>query len=241
MLERAAPNSRAALLEQRAAGVLTLARSDPDALCSFGLGRCRSGPGRSNLRCPGFGQSVGRSGCLAAALRALIDGGCLCALWWLTRREGLTLVDLINFDRKRLGRDMLLGLALSRRTWCSSLAGTLRAAYWSTEALMRRTSSSPTPLGVALLRAGLSPALGRYGADDLQRLRPAALAGPVGQHAPGRSCRRLLLVVPAFLPAADVRPDFMLYRLLSPIAFSTSSRSSTSASAASSRWRPRTG
>mgnify|MGYP002620266390 FL=1 len=42
----------------------------------------------------------------------LIDAGCLCLLWWLTRREGIALIDLIGFDRGRLWRDALLGLAL---------------------------------------------------------------------------------------------------------------------------------
>jgi CAAX prenyl protease-like protein len=42
----------------------------------------------------------------------LIDVGCLALLWQVTRREGLGLRDLIGFDRSRLGRDLLLGLAL---------------------------------------------------------------------------------------------------------------------------------
>lgn len=42
----------------------------------------------------------------------LVDVGCLCLLWLLMRREGNTLIDLIGFDRKRLGRDVLLGFAL---------------------------------------------------------------------------------------------------------------------------------
>jgi len=42
----------------------------------------------------------------------LIDAGCLALLWRLTRREGLRLVDLIGLQRARLGRDVLLGLAL---------------------------------------------------------------------------------------------------------------------------------
>jgi hypothetical protein len=42
----------------------------------------------------------------------LIDAGCLALLWWLTRREGIRLVDLLSFDRARLGRDVLLGFAL---------------------------------------------------------------------------------------------------------------------------------
>lgn len=42
----------------------------------------------------------------------VIDAGCLSLLWWLTRREGSTLADLIGFDRARLPRDILLGLLL---------------------------------------------------------------------------------------------------------------------------------
>jgi membrane protease YdiL (CAAX protease family) len=42
----------------------------------------------------------------------LIDLGCLTLLWRLTGREGIGLRDLIGFDRSRLGRDLLLGLAL---------------------------------------------------------------------------------------------------------------------------------
>ena len=42
----------------------------------------------------------------------LIDLGCLTLLWRLTGREGIGLRDLVGFDRSRLGRDLLLGLAL---------------------------------------------------------------------------------------------------------------------------------
>ncbi|ODT82653.1 MAG: hypothetical protein ABS76_06205 [Pelagibacterium sp. SCN 64-44] len=42
----------------------------------------------------------------------LIDLGCLALLWWLLRREGLSFPNLIGIDRKHLGRDILLGIAL---------------------------------------------------------------------------------------------------------------------------------
>jgi len=42
----------------------------------------------------------------------LIDAACLALLWRYSRREGMTLVDLAGFDRTRLPRDLLLGLAL---------------------------------------------------------------------------------------------------------------------------------
>lgn len=42
----------------------------------------------------------------------LIDAGCLVLLWRFTRREGIRPFDLVGFDRARLVRDVLLGLAL---------------------------------------------------------------------------------------------------------------------------------
>ena len=42
----------------------------------------------------------------------LIDAGCLALLWQLTRQEGIRLFDLVGFERGRLVRDALLGLAL---------------------------------------------------------------------------------------------------------------------------------
>jgi membrane protease YdiL (CAAX protease family) len=42
----------------------------------------------------------------------LIDAGCLGMLWWLTRREGIRLFDLVGFERTRLARDVLFGLLL---------------------------------------------------------------------------------------------------------------------------------
>ena len=40
----------------------------------------------------------------------LIDLSCLALMVRLTRREGIHLLDLVSFDRKRLGSDVLLGL-----------------------------------------------------------------------------------------------------------------------------------
>jgi membrane protease YdiL (CAAX protease family) len=40
----------------------------------------------------------------------LIDIGCLVFLGWLTRREGIRLFDLVSFQRRRLGQDLLLGV-----------------------------------------------------------------------------------------------------------------------------------
>ncbi len=53
-----------------------------------------------------------------------IDGGCLGLLWWLARREGIGLVDLVGVERARLVRDALLGLALIPPSLVFIFAGT---------------------------------------------------------------------------------------------------------------------
>jgi len=59
----------------------------------------------------------------------LIDAGCLVLLWRLTCREGIRLFDLVGFERRRLGRDALLGFALIPVSLAFILAG-IRAASW---------------------------------------------------------------------------------------------------------------
>ncbi|HEY1293877.1 MAG TPA: CPBP family glutamic-type intramembrane protease [Chloroflexota bacterium] len=59
----------------------------------------------------------------------LIDAGCLALMWWLTRREGIGLFDLVGFERKHLGRDVLLGLAIVPIELGVILAG-VYAAGW---------------------------------------------------------------------------------------------------------------
>jgi hypothetical protein len=106
------PNSHEALLRRREAAVLTWRGP---ALMLFARAAC----------------AVGAQAGVAAvfALRSsptpwhdaepwlpvygtLIDAGCLALLFRLTRREGIGLFDLVGFERARLVRDTLLGLAL---------------------------------------------------------------------------------------------------------------------------------
>jgi uncharacterized protein len=42
----------------------------------------------------------------------LVDAGCLALMIWLTRREGIRLVDLIGIQRKNLRRDLLMGIGI---------------------------------------------------------------------------------------------------------------------------------
>jgi hypothetical protein len=59
----------------------------------------------------------------------LIDAGCLTLLWRLTRREGIRLFDLAGFERTRLGRDTLLGVALIPASLVFILGGTYAAGW----------------------------------------------------------------------------------------------------------------
>ena len=60
---------------------------------------------------------------------SLIDLGCLALLWRLTRREGIGLFDLVGFERTRLVRDVLLGLALIPVSLVFIYGGTYAAGW----------------------------------------------------------------------------------------------------------------
>jgi len=59
----------------------------------------------------------------------LIDVGCVLLLWRLTRCEGIGLLDLVGFQRSRLVRDALLGLALIPVSLVFIFAGTAAAGW----------------------------------------------------------------------------------------------------------------
>src|ERR671933_94584 len=84
----------------------------------------------------------------------LIDAGCLALMWWLTRREGIRLLDLVGFERARLARDALLGLAIIPAALVFILGG-VYAAGW----LLYGTLTPPLLFGSLPLPATLYSAL----------------------------------------------------------------------------------
>lgn len=80
----------------------------------------------------------------------LVDVGCLALLWQLTGREGISLGDLIGFDRSRLGRDLLLGLALIP-VGLALILGGVYVTGW----LVYGTGSSPYLFGQLPLPAAI--------------------------------------------------------------------------------------
>jgi uncharacterized protein len=80
----------------------------------------------------------------------LIDAGCLVLLWRLTRGEGIGLLDLVGFERTRLVRDVLLGLALVPLSLAFILGG-IYATGW----LLYGTLTPPYLFGSLPLPAAL--------------------------------------------------------------------------------------
>jgi uncharacterized protein len=80
----------------------------------------------------------------------LIDAGCLALLWRLTRREGLCLFNLVGFERTRLARDALLGLALVPASLVFILGGTYAAGWLLYGSLTPPYLWGPLPLPAAL-------------------------------------------------------------------------------------------
>jgi hypothetical protein len=80
----------------------------------------------------------------------LIDAGCLALLWRLTRREGIRLFDLVGFERTRLVRDALLGLALIPASLVFILGGIYAAGWLLYATLTPPYLYGPLPLPAAL-------------------------------------------------------------------------------------------
>ena len=100
--------------------------------------------------------------------RTVIDAGCLAVLWQFTRREGIALLNLIGFDRARLGRDVLLGVALIPVGLALTLGGVYATGWLVYRTLTPPYSSGRLPLpGGALRRDGVSVRVGPDRADDL--------------------------------------------------------------------------
>ena len=80
----------------------------------------------------------------------LIDAGCLLLLWRLTRREGIGVIDLVGFARRRLLRDALLGVALIPVSLVFIFSGTYAAGWIVYRALAQPYFLGGLPLPAAL-------------------------------------------------------------------------------------------
>jgi hypothetical protein len=152
----------------------------------------------------------------------LIDAGCLYALWRLARREGIRLIDFAALDRDRLGRDILLGLALIPVSLLLILAGNYGSSLLVFGNLDAPDVFTRLPLMPALYAVLVFPLVwgiteqATYNGYVLPRLQ--VLTGStvlaVGAVAFFWSFQHALMPL-------TLDPDFMLYRALAPIPFST--------------------
>ena len=151
-----------------------------------------------------------------------IDGGCLLLLWRLTRREGIALGELAGFDRRTLGRDLLLGLLLIPPSLLFILGGNYGSCWLVYGRFELPAVFGALPLWAALYAVLVFPLL--WGVVEQATYNGYTL--PRLQVLTGRTWLAIAMVALVWSAQHAVMPltfdpDFMLYRLLSPLPFST--------------------
>jgi uncharacterized protein len=222
MSEASAPNSRAALVERRAAGEIPWSGPILMLLARSGLAVAAQGLVAVIFALQRSASPWREAGSWLPVYGTLIDAGCLYALWRLARHEGIRLIDLTGFDHKRLGRDVLLGLALIPPSLLLILAGNYGSSLVAFGNLGAPDVLAPLPLPAALYAVLVFPLVwgiteqATYNGYVLPRFE--VLSGRTG----------IAVAAVAFfwsfqhaLMPLTLDPDFMLYRALAPIPFST--------------------
>jgi hypothetical protein len=151
----------------------------------------------------------------------LIDAGCLALLWWLTRREGIGLFDLVDFERARLFRDALVGFALIPVSLVFILGGVYTAGWLLYGTLTPPYLYGPLPLPAALYGVLVFPFL--WGLTEQMTYNGYLV--PRFQVLCRSTGLAVTLVAFAWSFQHVVMPltfdaKFMAFRLLSPIPFS---------------------
>lgn len=221
MSEAAASNSHAALVERRSTGVLTW--SGPTLML---FARSALAVAAQALVAAIYAAQGSATPWLDAAAwfplyAILIDGGCLGALWWLARREGITLLDLTGFDRERFGRDLLFGVALIIPSLVLILGGIYASSFLVYGNFDAPDILNPLPLVPALYAVLVFPLI--WGITE-QTTYNGYLA-PRFQALSGSTGLAVALVALFWSFQHAVMPltfdsDFMFYRALAPIPFS---------------------
>lgn len=149
----------------------------------------------------------------------LIDAGCLVLLWRLTRREGIGLFALVGFDRTRVFRDVLIGLALIAPSLLLILGGVALSGLLVYDAPRSPYFFGLLPLPAALYGVLVFPIIWglteqmTYNGYLLPRLEVLGTGWAVTLVAFAWSVQH------AFMPMT-FDPKFMIFRALSPISFS---------------------
>ena len=222
MSEVPVPNSRAANEWRRDAGTL---RWSAPVLMLFArsvFAVAAQGLVAVILSAQGSASPWREAGAWMPVYGTLIDAGCLYALWRLTRRERIRLIDLLGFDRYRLGRDFLLGLALIPPSLLIILFGNYGSSLLVFGNFDAPDVFAPLPLIPALYAVLVFPVI--WGITEQTTYNGYIL--PRLQAVSGSTALAVAAVAffwsfqHALMPMTLDR-DFMLYRALSPIPFST--------------------
>jgi hypothetical protein len=222
MPDSAGRNARAALARRRGAGLLAWPGPLLMLFARPVLAVIAQGLVAALYATQGSATPWREAGAWLPLYAILIDGGCLLLLWRLTRREGLNLADLTGFDRLQLGRDLLLGLLLIPPGLLFILGGNYGTCWLVYGSFDLPAVFGTLPLWAALYAVLVFPLLWGvveqtvYNGYTLPRLQ--VLTGRTG----------LAVAMVALIWSAQhavmpltFDPDFMLYRLLSPLPFST--------------------
>jgi hypothetical protein len=151
----------------------------------------------------------------------LIDAGCLVLLWQLTRREGIRLVDLVDFKRARLVSDALIAFALMAVGLVFILGGTYAAGWLVYRTLAPPYFFGPLPLPAALYGVLVFPFLWglteqmTYNGYLVPRFQMLCRSTSMAVALVAFSWSFQHVVMPLTFD-----PKFMAFRLLSPVPFS---------------------
>lgn len=218
MGKRAALNSKSAIRERRAAGLLAWFGPAMMLFARSAFAVTAQGLVAAIYMAKGSLTPWRDAGSWLPVYGTLIDAGCIGLLCWLTRREHITPLDLTGFDGKRLGRDVLIGLALIPPSLLFILGGNSAAGLLVYGDMSAPQIFAPLPLWPALYAVLIFPLV--WGVTEQMTYNGYVL--PRLQAQLGNTAFAVAVVAlfwsaqHAFMPLT-FDPDFMLYRLLSPI------------------------
>jgi hypothetical protein len=216
--EATGPNSRAAILERRSAGTLTWFGPVVMLFARSVFAVAAQGLVAAIYAMQGSATPWLDAGAWMPVYGTLIDAGCLGLLWWLARHEGIRLVDLIGFDPRRLGRDILLGLALILPSLLFIFTGNFGTSLLVYRNLDAPQIFEPLPLWAALYGVLIFPLV--WGVTEQTTYNGYVV--PRFQVLSGDTVFAVAVVAFVWsfqhvVMPLTFDPDFMLYRLLSPI------------------------
>lgn len=222
MGEALVPNSRASIQERQGAGRLPWSGPILMLFARSVFAVPAQGAVALILAAQGSVSPWREAGAWLPVYGTLIDLGCLYALWRLARREGIGLTDLASFDRNRLGRDFLLGLALIPPSLLLILFGNYVSSLLSFGNFDSPDVLAPLPLLPALYAVLVFPLVwgiteqATYNGYVVPRLQVLS-----GNTAFAVAAVAFFWSFQHALMPLTFDGDFMLYRALAPIPFST--------------------